>query len=261
MDRNNVADLNGMLTVRSSSTRLPEKCFLPFGEGTVIEHVIRRAKHFGFNPIVCTTIEPEDERLVEIAKKENVRYFQGSVRDKLVRWRDACRKFKVKKFISIDADDLFFDPDMAHLSLQTLDKGYDLVTHYTQEPYIGCVGYSLTADIIERACDIKKSDDTEMMWHFIEKVPGIKKAELSVNKEALGNIRLTLDYQEDYWLFCAVLRILGPFATAGSIVELFRHNPDLHKINWFRNQQYQANIENKSRHIVNSTDYAKDTHI
>ena len=85
--------VNGLITVRSQSTRLPEKCFLPFGNGNVIEHVIRRAKYFKINPIVCTTNEIEDDRIVEIAKNEDVRYFRGSVKDKLLRWRDCCRKY------------------------------------------------------------------------------------------------------------------------------------------------------------------------
>ena len=42
--------INGMITVRSQSTRLPEKCFLPFGDGNVLEHIIRRAKFFEINP-------------------------------------------------------------------------------------------------------------------------------------------------------------------------------------------------------------------
>ena len=52
--------IDGMITVRSQSSRLPEKCFLEFGNGNVIEHMIRRAKFFKINPIVCTTFEKEE---------------------------------------------------------------------------------------------------------------------------------------------------------------------------------------------------------
>ena len=75
--------INGMITVRSQSTRLPEKCFLPFGEGNVIEHIIRRAKHFEINPVVCTTIKASDDRIVDIAQQEdeNIRYINFKVID------------------------------------------------------------------------------------------------------------------------------------------------------------------------------------
>ena len=235
-----------MITVRSQSSRMPEKCFLPFGEGNVIEHIIRRAKYFGFDPIVCTTIEKEDDRIVEIAKQENVRYFRGSVKDKLLRWRDACRKFGIEKFVSIDADDPFFDKELTQLSFNTLGETYDFVAHPPKQPYEGCVGYSLTLDIIERACAIKDNDDTEMMWFFLEKVPDLKKTLLPVDiDEDAWPIRLTLDYPEDYWLLCTVLRILGPHAGRRDIEKLFKCNPDLHKVNWFRNDEYKSLQEEK----------------
>ena len=65
----------GFITVRTSSTRLPQKCLLPFGEGNVLEHVIRRAKHFELDPIVCTTTEKEDDIIQKIANDEKYSAF------------------------------------------------------------------------------------------------------------------------------------------------------------------------------------------
>ena len=237
--------INGIITVRSQSTRLPEKCFLPFGDCNVLEHVIRRAKYFDINPVVCTTIEAPDDRIVEIAKKENVRYFRGSVKDKLERWRDACRDNKIEKFVSIDADDPFFDGRLSYQSIKLLDESFDLVKHPRQQPnngyYEGCVGYSISLEIIEKACDLKNTDDTEMMWDFIEKVPKVRVSHLEVESDNIEiRIRLTLDYQEDYWLMNSIVRILGDFPERKTVIDLFRSNPDLYKINWFRNDDYKA---------------------
>ena len=55
----------------------------------------------------------------------------------------------------------------------------------------------------------------------------------------LITIRLTLDYEEDYWLLATVQRIVGSLAPRKEIDELFRKNPDLYKINWFRNQEWK----------------------
>ncbi len=57
-----IEEIIGFITVRSKSSRLPQKCFLPVGEGNVIEHIIRRAKGFGFRPIVCTTDASADDQ-------------------------------------------------------------------------------------------------------------------------------------------------------------------------------------------------------
>ena len=241
--------INGMITVRSSSTRLPNKCHLPFGEHSVIDHIITRAKHFDINPIICTTKEPEDDSLEEIAAKHDVRFYRGPVEDKLVRWRNTCRKHDIDRFVSIDADDLFFDGVLSHESLSKLGDSFDLIKHPKIQPfcgfYEGCVGYSLTAEIIERACEIKTDDDTEMMWRFIQEVDGVRitHLELAEAQPKENPIRLTLDYQEDYWLMCTLLRILGPYGSRKEISDLFSANKDLHKVNWFRNDEYLLNIQ------------------
>ena len=69
----------GFVTVRTSSTRLPAKCLLPFGDGNVLEHVIRRARAFGIEPIVCTSIDSSDDLIEKIAGTEGVCCFRGSL--------------------------------------------------------------------------------------------------------------------------------------------------------------------------------------
>ena len=90
----------GFVTVRTASTRLPQKCLMPFGEVNVLEHVIQRAIHFNLDPIVCTTTDNSDNIIQEIAKNENVKCFRGSVENKLKRWLDCCDYFKINKFHS-----------------------------------------------------------------------------------------------------------------------------------------------------------------
>ena len=241
--------IDGIITVRSQSTRLPEKCFLPFGDSSVIEYVIKRAKYFDINPIVCTTTETSDDRIAEISKRENVRYFRGSVKDKLLRWRDACRVYEIEKFVTIDADDPFFDGLLSYKSIGLLDKSFDLIKHPRQQPnkgyYEGCVGYSINLEIIEKACNLKNTDDTEMMWKFIENVNDAKIGYLEVDDYDIEfPLRLTLDYKEDYWLMCSILKMLSTFPSRIEILELFTANPDLYKVNWFRNDEYLESINN-----------------
>ena len=228
----------GFITVRIASSRLRKKCLLQFGKGNVLEHVIARAKFFSFHPVVCTTTLEEDDIIEEIGKRENCLVYRGSAKDKLQRWLNACQKFGIESFHTIDADDPFFDGELGERSFQLLHEGFDVI-YPSSRIYIGGVGFSLTSEIIRKACAIKKSDDTEMMWYYVEKVPGVKKTELPVPDARIETIRLTLDYQEDYWILLTVLRILGPQATRVEIEDLFLRNPDLHKINWFRNDEWK----------------------
>ena len=59
--------IHGLVTVRTTSTRLPAKCLLPFGDGiNIIEHVILRAKYYDIDPILCTSTDKTDDILIEI---------------------------------------------------------------------------------------------------------------------------------------------------------------------------------------------------
>ena len=238
----------GFITVRTTSSRLSRKCLLRFGEGNVLEHVIRRAKSFGFEPLVCTTQLGEDDIIEKIAKREACLIYRGSVKDKLQRWLGACQGFGVESFHTIDADDPFFDGELGKKSLQLLQKGYDIV-YPSKSVYVGAVGFSLTSAIIKKACSIKESDDTEMMWYYIEKVPDVRQIELPVPDVRIASIRLTLDYEEDYWMLLSVLRILGPEAIRTDIEDLFIRNPDLHKVNWFRNEDWKRGQEVNGKEV------------
>lgn len=230
-----------LITVRSASSRLPEKCFLPFGRGTVLDHIIRRALHYGLEPIVCTSDETSDDRVEKIAINAGVKCFRGEPVHKLKRWADCCAAFEINAFHTVDADDPFFDGDEMKGSFQLLINGnWDIV-----EPSLssssggGSVGYSLTKDIVDRAVTLTSRDeDTEMMWYWLEKVPNLKKTKMPDRSGDPIVSRITLDYEEDYWLISTLLRLKSSLATRESIESVFRENPDFYKINWFRNQQW-----------------------
>lgn len=241
--------VKAFITVRSDSSRLPSKCFLPFGKYCVIEHIIQRVIYYGFEPVVCTTTEKNDDRIVQLAAGLGVSYFRGSKNNKLQRWRDCCREYGIEKFHTIDADDPFFDGMLIEESFKKLDEGYDVIEPTVSSSAGGAsVGYSLTYDVVEKACsNLNYDTDTEMMWYFLEKLPNIKKTILSeIDTNIPEKLRLTLDYEEDYWLLESVRRILGNLASRKEVNQLFIDNPDMYKINWFRNDEWKEGQESKA---------------
>jgi spore coat polysaccharide biosynthesis protein SpsF len=234
--------VSGLILVRTTSTRLPKKCFLPFGDGCVLEHIVKRANHFNFDPIICTTNENSDDAICELAKSNICRVFRGDTNDKIKRLRDACNHFGIEEFITIDADDPFFDPEVDRQSFRLLEQGYDCVLP-PPNYYCGSVGISVKKSILDRAINECDTSNSEMIWKIIERLEGVKLTTIRISNNRMSNIRLTLDYEEDYHLLLAVLRILGPYAEASDIEILFVRNPDLYKINWFRQEQWKENQE------------------
>jgi spore coat polysaccharide biosynthesis protein SpsF (cytidylyltransferase family) len=230
----------GLILVRSSSTRLPKKCFLPFGEYSVIEHVGKRAMHFGFDPVICTTEEESDNAIYDLAVKNKWKVFRGSTKDKIRRLRDACDAFNISEFITIDADDPFFDPEVDQQIITTLRKGFDFVVP-PDDYYCGSAGYAVKKSVLDRAINEADTSDSEMMWKIIEKIKGIKIFNYPRPNDRMTLIRLTLDYEEDYHILLAVVRILGPYALSKDIEKLFANNPNLYQINWFRQNMWKNN--------------------
>ena len=59
----------GLITVRTSSSRLKNKCLLYLDKNIrVIEHIILRCIDSGITPILCTTKNKSDDILIKIAK-------------------------------------------------------------------------------------------------------------------------------------------------------------------------------------------------
>lgn len=240
---NMLKSVTGLITVRTTSTRLPKKCLLPFGDGNVLEHIIRRALACGIDPIVCTSVDPSDDIIEQIAVKEGVKFFRGSLTNKLKRWSDCAAKFGLEAFHTVDADDPFFDGNEIKKSMELLGSGsYDMVCPTESSSAGGAsVGYSLTAEIVKRASDATTIDaDTEMMWYHMEKIQNLSMRVLPEGESLPFKARLTLDYEEDYWLLVSVRRILGNLASRTEVNKLFLRNPDLHLVNFFRNQEWKS---------------------
>ena len=232
----------GFITVRTSSTRLPNKCLLPLGDETVISHVVKRAISYGIEPIICTSTDKSDDILEEISKELGVKCFRGSLVNKLKRWLDCAEHFNVNSFHTIDADDPLFDGKEMIASLDLLrSKDCDVVCPTESSSAGGAsVGYSLTTAIIKKALENLDPDtDTEMMWYYLEKVSQVKMEILPEASNANIKVRLTLDYEEDYWLLASIARILGNSASRDAVKQLFLNNPDFSKINFFRNKEWK----------------------
>jgi spore coat polysaccharide biosynthesis protein SpsF len=233
----------GLVTVRTSSSRLPQKCLLKFGESTVLNHIIRRAIAYGIVPIICTSTDPSDDIIEKIAAEEGVKCFRGSLQNKLKRWSDCAEYFRIYSFHTVDADDPFFDGEEIKRSMKLLaEDGLDMVFPTESSSAGGAsVGYSLTAEIVKRASDsIPVDADTEMMWYYLEKVSNLRVKVLPEAYSLPFKVRLTLDYEEDYWLLESVRRITGNLAKRKEVNQLFLSNPDFYKINWFRNDEWKA---------------------
>lgn len=240
------------ITVRNGSTRLPDKALKNIQGIPTIEYVIKRVKHskIADKIVLCTTENKQDDSLVEIALRNNIDYFRGSEEDKLDRWRGAAQKFDIEFFCTADGDDLFCDPVLIDMAFeQYVRNESDFIE--SKKVITGAFTYGIKVSALNKVCEIKDSDQTEMMWVYFTET-GLFKCEELENippKFIRSDIRMTLDYQEDYDFFNTVIEKSGEknnFLPLNEIVDILNKYPEINEINFFRQQQWADNQKKKT---------------
>lgn len=245
------------ITVRSDSSRLSNKALMEILGRTTIELVISRAKKAkNVDEIVlCTTTRPIDDRIVEIAIKCGIKYFRGSLEDKLDRWLGAVNKFGIDFFVTMDGDDLFCDPGLIDLSINQIENTNCDFIRAPKGLICGAFTYCIKAKALEKVCNIKDTSDTEMMWVYFEDTGLFNVCELDVKDTIFfnDNIRLTLDYQEDFEFFKKIferLNCINNDVPLKEIITFLMKNPAIININSFRQRDFIENQKRKTKLMV-----------
>ena len=94
------------------STRLPGKVMKNILNKPVLQLLIDRLKQVKLADeiIVATTKKKNDLKIVNLAKKNKIKYFQGDEDNVMKRVKNAAEKFKTKVIVSITGDCPLIDP-------------------------------------------------------------------------------------------------------------------------------------------------------
>jgi len=214
---------------------------LPYGSGiTVLEQVIRRLKRSGRieKIIVATTVNKDDDSIVEISEKEKVGDFRSSEHDVLSRYYHAAKEYAIDKVIRITSDCPCVDPDIIdQLIVAHITSGADCTSNTLQRTYPhGLDVEAFSFESLKKAFNEASHDfEREHVTPFIYRSGRFKVHNIEAPKNLRrSDIRITLDTQEDYALLCAVYDYLypaDPFFSAAAIIKLFQEKPWLKMIN------------------------------
>ena len=125
--------IGAIIQARTSSTRVPGKILkeLPYGSGiTVLKQVVNRLKKSKkLNEIIiATTKEKEDNKIINIVKKEDVKCFRGSKENVLSRYYFAAKENNLDIIVRVTSDCPCIDADITDL---TIDDHINKMADYT----------------------------------------------------------------------------------------------------------------------------------
>jgi spore coat polysaccharide biosynthesis protein SpsF len=236
------------ISVRNKSKRLPLKALLEIKGRTMVERLIDRLKLAKSTDLIilCTSINPQDDSLVEIAKKNNIEYFRGSEDDVLDRYLKAAEQFKVDLAVVALGDATFVEPEYVDKTMELLESsGADFVKS-TDLP-VGTFVYGLKIAAVRRVCEIKDTADTEFWGAYFVGNPLFKTADLAVEEKLRHpEIRLVVDYPEDFELIKEIYERLdkeGEIIRLKDVIKLLQDDPVLLQTNQVAKEKYEEALK------------------
>jgi len=236
------------ITVRMKSTRLPKKALLEIEGRTTIEHLIGRVKAAKLPDVVvlCTSTHPDDEVLVEIAKRNGIKAFRGNPEDKLDRYLQAARKHRVDFIVNVDGDDILCDPDLIDKTIEHFKRTQADCIVWRGFP-VGAVPTGIKVEALEKVCQLKEEKDTEVWGGYFTDTGLFKVEYLEAGKDLKHpEFRMTLDYPEDLEFFRAVFKKLyvpGKIIPLRKVVHFLERNPDIVRINERVQKMYEERLK------------------
>ena len=227
-----------IITVRTSSTRYPQKALKKINNIESIKLVIRRMKKLrNVNTIIlATSRHKSDAILVKIAKEEGIEVFRGSLKNVVNRYYMCAKKFNLDYVVRVTGDAILCDEVMLSKAIYShLRKNSD-VTFIKNMPY-GTAKEVISTRVLKIINDkATNKSDTEYLEFFLENKKYFKvnyiKSKYIFNK----NTRLTLDFPQDRVLFDKIFRHFNDKQSnflLKDVLKFLKLNPKLIKINSF----------------------------
>lgn len=241
-----------LITCRLASTRLPRKHLLKVNGKTMIEHLIDRVKCVkkADKIFICTTTNPEDIELVNLAMQNNIGYFCGCESDILKRHLDCAIKNEIDLIVNVDGDDIFCDSAYIDMVINTFEKNLDVEIVKTEGLPFGMNSMGYKRHVLENILRIRGEVFSDTGWGEYLNRPELFKIEKVVVSEEVRRpyIRATLDYEDDFIFFKTIIEKLHDekvnFDTE-NILKLIDKNPWISEVNSYLCEEYWNNYNAK----------------
>ncbi len=242
-----------VVQARTTSTRLPGKALLPLLGSPVLVRQLERvaaAERVG-DVVVATTIDPADDRIVEVARDAGFPVVRGSVDDLLERHLVAADAFDADVVVKIPSDCPLIDPRVIDLVLASfLDEPgrWDFVSNLHPPTWPdGQDTEVMTRSALEEAGaeatrELEREHTTPFIWERPERYR-VHNVSWDRGVDYSMSHRWTLDYEADYRFITTVYAELGAdpswgvddvLALLDAKPEIGAINAELAGINWYR---------------------------
>ena len=230
-----------IVQARMGSTRLPNKVLMNLNGHPVLEHIINRLKESKCidNIIVATSINPENESIVELCDFKGISCFKGNEEDVLDRYYQTCKYFDINSkdnIVRITADCPLIDYEVID---NIIDVHIKNANDYTSNTIVPSFPDGLDCEIftfssLEYAWkNAVLSSEREHVTLYIKNHPEVFNIENILNDKDLSDLRWTLDEKEDFEFINEIYSYFpdSDLFLTNEILSILDAKPNLLKIN------------------------------
>lgn len=236
-----------IIQARLGSTRLPGKILKKVLDKPLLEYQIervRRAKTID-QIIIATTINENDDSIIELCDKLYIPYYRGSEEDVLSRYYEAATKFHADVIVRLTSDCPIIDPNVIDKVVSCYlehQNEYDYVSNTLIRTYprgldTEVISYRILKQIYKEANEqIYREHVTTYLYNNYEKFK-LLNVQNDFNE---SKHRWTVDTKEDFYLIEKIIQELYPKNNNFSIndvLNLLQENPEWYYINQHAKQK------------------------
>lgn len=241
--------IGALVPIRLTSERLPGKALKEISGRPVTWHLLDRicASTYIVDPkqvVVCTTEEPESDRLVDSVLEYGCSTFRGHTDDIIARFHAAVKQFGFDAVIQADGDDPLSDTKYMDLEMAALleDENLDIVV--SKGLPLGVATKAFRTRALNKVYSLYRSEknDTGFIYYLTKSgLFNVGTVNPVSSDDVLERARLTLDYAPDFVVFNAIFEALyrpGHVFGLSEVVQFLKNNPDLAGSNLSVEEEY-----------------------
>jgi len=227
-----------IIQARMTSSRLPRKVLMQVMGRPLLSYQIER---LSFSQkiddiIIATTVNMEDDAVVELAEAEGVKVFRGSEHDVLGRYYQAATMAKAEHIMRLTADCPLIQPDICDLvATKYFENNADYITtgpSFAEGLDCEVLRFSALEQTWEKA---RLKSEREHVTLYTRRHPEVFKSITLNNETDDSKYRITVDREEDFIVVKTILENLyqaeDSYFTIREIKTFLDTNPEVCKLN------------------------------
>jgi spore coat polysaccharide biosynthesis protein SpsF len=231
-----------ILQARTGSRRLPGKVLKNLKGRPMLVQQLNRLKRCQLvdEIVVATTATPADDSIVDVARREDVRWFRGSEQDVLSRYVGAAAVSQAEIVVRVTADCPLIDPeqtDKVILELESHAGDCDYASNVIKRTFPqGLDTEAFFCDVLERIDRLARSAESrEHVTYFLRlERPDLFSVRSVTDREDNSDLRWTVDTPKDFEMVQQIyekLALSENHVTYQEILGWVRAHPALSNIN------------------------------